>query len=101
MGGYHGETVLAAWALVATVAVPVAVWAGVRIGNVENRGMLAGLTQGADAVVNTANKVADVKVRAVHRVRNATQPAPAPYTVIEEPPLLLTGRGDDGRYLDA
>jgi hypothetical protein len=76
----HGT--LAAWALVATGAVPVGMYVGYRLGGIENRGVLAGLGLGVDAVTDTANKVADVKVATVHRMRN-----PEPPEVVQLPPL--------------
>lgn len=55
----HGA--LAAWALLATVAIPVVGYITYRIGQVENRGVLAGLGLGTGAVISAADKVATVK----------------------------------------
>ena len=83
---------LAAWALLATALLPVSAWAGNRWGSNEARGLIAGIGLGAGPVVDTAQKVADVKVATAQRMR---QPAP----VVEVPEIVdvtprLLGGGD-------
>lgn len=71
----HG--ILAIWALLATALIPVSVWAGVRYGQTESRGVVNGLAAGVGAVMGAANQVADVKVSTTRAMRPAAPVYPA------------------------
>ena len=61
--------ILAAWALLTTAAVPLAGLAGYKLGGTEARGLMQGIGLGTGPVVETAQKVADVRVSTVQRLR--------------------------------
>lgn len=53
-----------AWALLATVAAPVAGWVGYRLGLVEARGRMTGIGEGLSAVVGAAVQAVDLRGQA-------------------------------------
>ena len=83
----HG--ILAAWALAMTVAVPLAGLAGYKLGGTEARGVLAGIGLGTGPVVDTAQKVADVRVSTARRLR---QPEPVQTVEVQLPIVDVTPR---------
>ena len=76
----HGMAV--AWALGATALIPLAAWAGWRLGHMEARGVLAGIGLGTGPVVQTAAKIATVKASAAHAMKT-----PDPW-VVELPHMV-------------
>lgn len=92
----HGA--LAAWALVATVGIPVALFAGYRLGGVESRGVLAGLGLGVGQAVETAARVADVKVGTARAMRQTVT------EVVDMPSLPpvhhYSSLADDGEVIE-
>jgi hypothetical protein len=74
-----------AWALIATVLVPVVGYVAWRLGQTEARSRLAGIDQAVNKVMDVARRTADVRVRTVSQMRQAaTKPAPPP---VPEPQL--------------
>lgn len=68
---------LRAWAIGATLALPLALLVAFYLGRLEARGHIAGLSQGIEAVtgatartVDAAGRVADVRVATAQRMRN-------------------------------
>lgn len=76
----HGVAV--AWALLATIAVPLAGIAGYKLGGTEARGVLAGIGLGTGPVVQTAEKIATVKASAARAMKT-----PEPW-VVELPRMV-------------
>ena len=76
-----------AWALAATVLLPVVAWGGHRLGNLEARGKIQGLDLGIKAVVGAANKVADVKVSTARAMRRP-EPAGPPLVTLPEAEIV-------------
>ena len=69
-----------AWALLATVALPVATWAGWFFGHVEARGRLAGIDQAVDKVMGAATRAAGLRVETLRVARG---------TALREPPVVV------------
>jgi len=89
-------SILAVWALLATVLLPVGVWAGVRWGSEGARGVVHGLDLGINHAMDAANRAADLKVTMHRAVRT---PAPQP----DLPPLPRIERRralGDGEVID-
>lgn len=70
-----------------------ACWACYWLGGVENRGVLAGLGLGVNAVVGAANKTAEVKVATARRMRR-DHDAPAPSLPALPRPQVISGNTD-------
>lgn len=94
----HSAAVI--WALLATGLLPVCTYGGYRLGKVESRGTLDGLAVGVKAVsdaaadqVETANRVAEVKISATRALKQAIAPEPAmlPHNVIDITPRKTSG----------
>jgi hypothetical protein len=66
--------VLRAWALLATIAIPLALWLGYRLGHTEARGRLQGIDDGLGRVTAAAATVIDLRGQASQRLREPTQP---------------------------
>jgi len=66
-----------AWALLATMLLPVAIWAGWWFGHTEARGRLAGIDQAVDKVMGAASRTAGLRVDTSRAMRR---------TVVQEPP---------------
>ena len=76
-------SVLAVWALVATGGLPLAAWAGWRLGQLEARGQLEGLKMGLTTAVQAGRDVADVKVTAVRAMRQTETVRPVALPQVE------------------
>ena len=87
----HGMAV--AWALGATVTVPLAAWAGWRLGHMEARGVLAGIGLGTGPVVQTAEKIATVKASAARQMKQEPLIVELP-RMIDVTPKRLQGGND-------
>ena len=89
-------SVLAVWALVATGGLPLAAWAGWRLGQLEARGQLEGLKMGLTTAVQAGRDVADVKVTAVRAMRQTETVRPVELPRVEVLPRreLVAGGGD-------
>jgi hypothetical protein len=74
-----------AWALIATVLVPVVGYVSWRLGQTEARSRLAGIDQAVNKVMDVARRTADVRVRTVSQMRQATTKAAPP--PVPEPQL--------------
>jgi len=86
--------ILAAWALLATAALPLGFWAGMRWGDKGARGTLDGLTLGIGTAVETAQKVADVKVQTARAIR---APMPEPRAVLPRVIDITPRQSNGGR----
>jgi len=73
------------WALLATLAVPAALWLGYRIGSGKASTWLQGLDMGVERVVQAGAEAASLKGQTASTIRRATQPEPE--TVVELPQL--------------
>ena len=73
---------LAALALAAALSVPLAGIAGYKLGGTEARGVLAGIGLGTGPVVQTAEKIANVKAGAARAMK-----APEPW-IVELPRMM-------------
>ena len=82
-----------AWALGATVTVPLAAWAGWRLGHMEARGVLAGIGLGTGPVVQTAEKIATVKASAARQMKQEPLIVELP-RMIDVTPKRLQGGND-------
>jgi hypothetical protein len=89
------------WALMATVLVPVGVYAGWRLGRLEARGRLDGIDQAINKVMGAASRTADLRVGTTRRLRRPALEAPAP-NVPELPPVRVTHRrqGNEARIIE-
>lgn len=77
---YVSPTAARAWALVATVLLPVTLVTGYTWGQTESRGRLRGIDQGIERVVKAAATAIDLRATSVRATRQAGQP---------EPPIVL------------
>ena len=78
---YVSPTAARAWALVATVLLPVTLVTGYTWGQTESRGRLRGIDQGIERVVKAAATAIDLRATSVRATRQATQPDPPPVTL--------------------
>lgn len=85
----HG--VLAAWTLLATMGLPIALYVGYRLGQTEARGTVSGLQTGLDAAVGAGRSIAEVKVGAARRVRQVEPMPEVRLPVIDVTPRRLDG----------
>lgn len=87
--------ILAAWALIATALLPLLFYGGTRWGDKGARGTLDGLALGIGTAVETAQKVADVKVQTARAIRAPMLPPQAVLPdVIDITPRQLNGGRD-------
>lgn len=77
-------TAARAWAMIATVLVPAALWAGWKMGRIEARGAIAGLHMGVAEVHTAAAKATDLRVTNIRRVKAAIDDTP-PIVVLPDP----------------
>jgi len=86
-----------AWALVATLLIPIVAYTAWRLGLVEARSRLAGIDQAVNKVMDVARRTADVRVGTVRSMREATsrpqQPVPPAPELPALPQPTVTHRG--------
>ena len=85
--------VLAAWALVTTVMVPVGVWAGMRWGSEGARGVVHGLDLGLNRAIQAASDIGDVKVNLHQRIHMPTAQEPQQPALPPLPEVRHLGSG--------
>jgi hypothetical protein len=73
-----------AWALVATLLLPLGIWIGYRLGHTEAKGRLRGIDDGLDRVVHAASKAIDLRVTNITRTK--TVQTDTPNVVVLPPP---------------
>ena len=81
--------ILAAWMPLSIVLIVVAAIAGVRYGQTESRGVVAGLGAGIREVMGAANQVADVKVTMGRQVRGVPEQPPAMPRLLDVTPRIV------------
>ena len=86
---YVPHSILAIWALLTTMLIPVSAWAGVHYGQTESRGVVAGLGAGIREVMGAANQVADVKVTMGRQVRGVPEQPPAMPRLLDVTPRVV------------
>lgn len=85
----HG--ILAAWALAAMALIPLAAYTGYRLGGTEARGLIAGIIQGTGPVVQTAEKIANVKVSTARAMKQEPMIVELPRMIDVTPKRLPDG----------
>jgi hypothetical protein len=83
-----------AWALLATVLLPAAGWAGYRLGLVEARGRMRGIGEGLNQTVKAATAAIDLRRQAAQAMQGAGKPEPP---AVDLPPVEFVER----RQLDS
>lgn len=74
-----------AWAVIATVLLPVCLWLGWWFGHTEARGRLAGIDQAVDKVMGAASKAVDLRVVSVRKTREVLATDQAPVVILPDP----------------
>lgn len=83
-----------AWALLATLLLPVAAWGGWWFGHTEQRGRLAGIDQAIDKVMGAASRTADLRVTGARAARQSPA-ASVVLPALEIFPRQLAPPGED------
>lgn len=75
---YISPDLARAWALVATVMLPVVAIASYRLGHIESRGVLTGIDTGVNRVTRAAAAAIDLRSATVSAIkRSSSEPSPA------------------------
>jgi cytochrome c biogenesis protein CcdA len=93
---HASESALRWWAGLATVALPLALAGGYRVGKLAAGERLRGLEQGVDTVMDAAQRTADLRGQAVREARQGATAAvdPAQIVIVPARPPALPGGGN-------